>query len=1306
MATKSTPTPDEISPETKDLLKKILSKIKKDYTENTVSPQTLFEFLFHLQNLKNSEIKSEIIYESLTNDHIYLFRTLLTQQKNLIPLILNIFQLNIEICPKFTNFLLNCMIPIIISKILEDPKKEFQERYECIKLLYIWLKNSDENFPIIFCQSIAAMARSDETFRKGCVEFLRNLAIIRPDLCSTVGGFRILINGLLDEKLSDLYNNIFFALLHVINSPIKRKYFNGFNDFYKIFAVFTKSDFCLENNIKEKEKENANNNKDKKNEKEEEKQKLEKQLRNSKKTIKNLIQTWPGYSLVMNDYLAMGSLIDSLNTDTNLVIKSSVLTMFKEILEDGFNFLDNFTVISSKSKDEFYVNKIFLAYILNALQNNHFYENLIKFILNEKNISLSDYARKLLLKYSILYSKLSNTDLQLPLLDENLENEKIENDSNNNFNINMNLIGMNNNFNNIDDNKISDFDEEAAKMKVLIMHLLDQTFYHFNCKDDATININNLSSEIIIAIHTTISDQNIKTYENQYYIDSCKKELFSKDDEQYNIILKNSKILDSKDYNQWDFKLIDNILDIIDTCREYIPDLHKKKNFFKNLLICYTPSKNALSNFSWSLGYFSYNAIGNKLFKLISTCNNDLANILDTPLEDNILKKNATWLEDVMQNFENLLVNFKDDNPFTFNKVYNTLTRCIFGFIGILSQTQDGDNYLQNKKFYSLLEKFINSSGQFDYILILLIDNLNLNSSNVINFFSKLIANGSKNIKRYFFDQIRCLLKFGKDTKLQMEVLIKTFDEQNPQNEYNKIILDIFKLSFFDGRNLEQFSHNRNLLEKLKNYENDKTLLYVLLRNQKSFDYLNEYIDKELNNMNLDKILEIYGNEIEKSMFEVFNYQENKEQNENNYYLNINLPKIENQYDNFFEFFFIKQLPIHVCLSMYSINDNKEKQEEPEFNSFMEYHDSNNIILYCEPRKLTSFNIKKQNLQFSCMLGKFFLDNKNCKTTSDDSGILEITANDFNKIEKITNNNNDELYLINKKGVLIVVKINNKEKGIYTLNSISYKIKINPSVVKTLHTPINIITELNNTKSGYNKLTELKIIDKLLGYLNKDNLDTQNKKIKSALWILAKLLIKEKYGEQLQNQYKIIEKIIEFNHECKDYAMKGSIIYVLSYISQNKNYKNILESLNYNYFFSTDICCPNDLSEMYMENNTTFINKILNEENDKINRLIVLNENSQNIYNSISSLINSITYNQSMQELTEINKNDNDSFIEVNLFIKVYCILSKYKFKQVNRRNIMNLFEKAIYSNEIAKEVSKIFKNIGGNIFTAHEFKK
>ena len=67
----------------------------------------------------------------------------------------------------------------------------FEERYECIRLLNVWLKYSDINFPLIFCQAVAAMSLADNLFKKGCIDFLRNLGIIRPDLCSSVGGFRI-----------------------------------------------------------------------------------------------------------------------------------------------------------------------------------------------------------------------------------------------------------------------------------------------------------------------------------------------------------------------------------------------------------------------------------------------------------------------------------------------------------------------------------------------------------------------------------------------------------------------------------------------------------------------------------------------------------------------------------------------------------------------------------------------------------------------------------------------------------------------------------------------------------------------------------------------------------------------------------------------------------------------------------------------------------------------------------------------------------------------------------------------------------
>jgi hypothetical protein len=103
------------------------------------------------------------------------------------------------------------------------------------------------------------MEQGDEMFKKGSIEFIRTLAIKKPDLCSTIGGFRILINSLLDDSCIEMSDNIFYTLLYIINNPNKRKYFNGFEDFYEIFAIFTKSDFS----IKDKDKGNDVNSEEK-----------------------------------------------------------------------------------------------------------------------------------------------------------------------------------------------------------------------------------------------------------------------------------------------------------------------------------------------------------------------------------------------------------------------------------------------------------------------------------------------------------------------------------------------------------------------------------------------------------------------------------------------------------------------------------------------------------------------------------------------------------------------------------------------------------------------------------------------------------------------------------------------------------------------------------------------------------------------------------------------------------------------------------------------------------------------------------
>ena len=389
-----------------------LIKIKNDYKTNIVVPKTMHELCNCLSFLKKKKIKTDFIDNQITDEHLYAFRVSF-QEEGIRTMAIKILRNNIEIYPPFTKKLINKMFPILICKILEDYKsKNFDEKYECLKLIHSWIKLSDANFPLIFCQGIAAMAKSDEVFKKGCIEFMRSLGVIRPDLCSSVGGFKILINSLLDANNYDIQDNIFYSLLFVINSPSKRKYFNGFDDFYKIFSVFTKSDFTMnKNGSKDK---NANKPNDP-NASEAEKKRLDL----SKMLIKKLLKTWTGYLLIVGDYMALGSVVESLNTDTDDLIKTTVLKMFNEILDEEFNYIDNFTTICSSSKDYFYTNKIFFAYILQGLQENNFYESLIE----HENKSLHEFAHKLALKYIILYSKISKTYLKLPFLNEKLKQE-------------------------------------------------------------------------------------------------------------------------------------------------------------------------------------------------------------------------------------------------------------------------------------------------------------------------------------------------------------------------------------------------------------------------------------------------------------------------------------------------------------------------------------------------------------------------------------------------------------------------------------------------------------------------------------------------------------------------------------------------------------------------------------------------------------------------------------------------------------------------------------------------------------------
>ena len=1266
---------DQILEKYKKSIIQTLESIQNDYKTNLIIPNTLYELNNFLTELKNKKIKTDLIDNLITNEHLYVFLWLL-QEEGTRTLGLKILKNNIEIHPPFTKKLVNKMFPMIICKILEDFKsKNFNDRYECLKLINSWFQLSNNNFPFIFCQGIAAMSKNDEIFKKGCLEFLRILSIIRPDLCSSVGGFKILINSLLDVNNYDIQDYILYSLLYVINSPDKRKYFNGFDDFYKIFSVFTKSDFTNKNSPKDK---NTNKNNDP-NAYENEKKRIEL----SKNVIKKLLKTWTGYLLIMGDYMALGSVIEALNTDTDDLIKSTVLNMFNEILNEEYDYIDNFINISSSSRDYFYTNKIFFAYIFQGLEQNNFYSNIMKFIENG-NKTYNDFAHSLALKYIILYSKISKTYLKLPFLNEKLRNEFEQKKQENN---DLKLIYQ----------KEMDLWENQYK-EIAEEDLLDKIFYHFLSKDLSYINAKNLSTEVILALHILIINfQSNKKYTNQYSIESCNKELYSIDDKSFNKLLIQSKVLDTKEYIKWDWGHIDSILEVIDNKKL----ISERQAILKKLLYFYYPSKNEFVNNFWKSGKseankeflvdsFSYGSIGNKLFTILASCPEGII----------VLKNKDDFVEDVINCLKNCLnENRKAIQVFGIEQIYSKMSRNIFTFIGILSSTLYGDEYLEEKGFYSMLDKFVDSNNKFDYLLATIIDNINFNSKNVNEWISKLISKGSPQIKRYIFDHIRCIFQLKKELTCDINLLLNSFSTE--KENCNNVIISILTSILVRDNNNYEINLTPELIEKISKI--DKKLLFIMMRNKDCFELMEDFIQKEIKDINVDDLVVSYGNYLEESTIKIINAKgdDNKDYN---VFLTITLSQIEEQYNKIHEFFVLKQLPFYIIIIIKD-KESKNIRERYILNSHMEYFSNDKIILYGKPRD----NVNQRNIDFRTStvnflwkLGDVNIDRMGKYYTGNlDELLVPFGDNELN--QKIEIPENPGLIQLEKEGITLILKEDQNNKGTYSLYSIYCNIKINPHTKQYFKTPINILTELPNNEKGTETLINIGAVEKLLNYLDNDNIINKDiKNIKSALWMLAKILIRDETGK-IEKKYQIIQKILKFNEECSDYGMKGNIVYILCFISQKPSIKEYLKLNGYSYFFNTDICYPNDMNKLYIDKTTSYDNNKIKKDGDIINKKIVLSKESEAIYSNITNLINNIWSKTASIELDDIYKREPHLFNDPNLFIKVYAALSRHKFKQPVRRKILQYFDNCLTSPEIIENASKILGELGEDLLLSSE---
>ena len=1275
----------------KNNIKNDLSNIKANFQRKIITPMNLYDLNEHLVEFLNcNKDKHNNIIDLITIDFLFFFRTVIINSNSLRIIILQILRNFIKINPLFTNKILDAMMPILFCKYFEDITLPFEERYAYIKMWQIWLKLSDSNFPIIFLQSVAVMSKTQNIFKIGCIEFLRMASISRPDLVSTVGGFSILINSLVEETLpKNIINKIIASIIYVINTPNKRKYFNGFGDFYRLFSIFTKSDFS--SGVIGNEKNNPKQKEEIKNENE----KLEKRLNATIPIIAKILTTWSGYFHIMRDKYIISSLLIPLNNDVNIIIKKAILKLFKEMLDKCNNLYDNFNIITSEDRDIFYINKIYIAFMVKELYSNNLNDHFMKFIEEIDSDELRNFSVRILVKFNILFTKILNNDLRSTFSSGKIDKFKWFEEYNQEIDLKEKQTDNPDMYHKehvLD--YLSYFEKQKAPIQIKIMHIIDTVFHHMECRDTPFLKPETISSEIIIAINSMLNLDYIKKYDNQYSIESAKEELYSKDDE-YIKILKNSKIMEIKEFQQWDWTQIDSLLDIIEVKRELMTELNKQK-VFKKLLFSYSPSKNLIIKQPWKVNNFFYGAIGNKLFKILSDSQEGME-ILDSPNEDTIFLKANSWIKDVMQCLEEILEKIdNEENPFHISKINNTLSRNIFIFIGIISNSKFGDDYLNKQGFYALLNKFSgNKSDKYDYLVTLLIDNINFNTRYTSNWIQRIIETGNYNIKRYIINQIRCLLKFGKEVIVDIKALLNAL---NPEfKKIDKKIVSIIYILLNKGKIPYNTFKDKQVIEKISQV--DKFLLYYLMRDEKIYNYLIEIIKKEAEKTDINKLIEDYEKQMKKSLMDELDSSEEKN---NDFYFNINLSEINDRYSHNYEYFWLKQLPFNIVVQKIENND---KRYEYLLNNYLEYNQSENIIRMCskvpEHQKIIIDN--NTGIQVICFLGRLTL-NKNCNAINNASNFLVLSYQDI--LKNILPYKNFQNVFILQKDSINLILFKNEDNISFYLDRIFFNIQIRPKITKGLKTPVNLVTELINSEKGYEIIEKNKFIEKLLFYLEDADpieIDKMSNKIKSTLYILSKILTK-KYSKYLEDKYKIIEKIKNFFEKCDDYSMKGTYICLASFVALNENLKPIIVKMGSPHFSNTAICYPKETLFRDVNAKIIYENEKLEEDMNIIESKVKLNTISTIIYDYATNLLNNITYNQSLNYFKKFFPNgENECLMDVNLFVKIYAILSVFKFKEEARKKIMEIFHKGIFSNKISLEAMHIIKKLGDNLLNAHQ---
>ena len=158
--------------------------------------------------------------------------------------------------------------------------------------------------------------------RKRGIDILSEIAAKCHEVCSRIGGFKILVDSLIDLSTDKIrYDYLINSLLNVINTPANRRSFRDVTELTRIFSIFT----MAEVNKKDIDPQTLimMNNK----------------YMMAKQVIVAMVRHWTGLLYLASDPTGIKSLVEALGQPILEVKKIAILDLFIEIfsqkVDDG-----------------------------------------------------------------------------------------------------------------------------------------------------------------------------------------------------------------------------------------------------------------------------------------------------------------------------------------------------------------------------------------------------------------------------------------------------------------------------------------------------------------------------------------------------------------------------------------------------------------------------------------------------------------------------------------------------------------------------------------------------------------------------------------------------------------------------------------------------------------------------------------------------------------------------------------------------------------------------------------------------------